>query len=110
MFKHTFDVIEDYVCYVLVTVGAIALSVRLLTTLSSGDLVCIIIGVTNATEGHAGLGPYPPGGTLGMIGYAQTDEGCIRYCSNSIQRRLFTNLRLSLAEKCSVHSWNTCLT
>lgn len=38
VFKHTFDVIEDYVCYVLVTVGAIALSVRLLTTLSSGDL------------------------------------------------------------------------
>ena len=44
VFKHTFDVIEDYVSYVLVAVGAVSLSVRLLTTLSSGDLVCIIIG------------------------------------------------------------------
>ena len=79
VFKHTFDVIEDYVCYVLVTVGAIALSVRLLTTLASGDLMCIIVGVVNASEPHGGLGPYPPGGTLGMLGYAQTDETCIRY-------------------------------
>ncbi len=38
VFKHTLDVLEDYVCYVLVAVGAIALSVRLLTTLSTGDL------------------------------------------------------------------------
>ncbi len=38
VFKHTLDVIEDYVCYVLVAIGAIALSVRLLTTLSTGDL------------------------------------------------------------------------
>ena len=44
VFKHTFDVIEDYVSYILVAVGAISLSVRLLTTLSSGDLVCIVIG------------------------------------------------------------------
>ena len=47
VFKHTFDVIEDYVAYVLVAVGAISLSVRLLTTLSAGDLVCIIIGKDN---------------------------------------------------------------
>jgi hypothetical protein len=40
VFKHTFDVIEDYVNYILVAVGGIALSVRLLTTLSTGDLVC----------------------------------------------------------------------
>ena len=39
VFKHTFDVIEDYVNYILVAVGGIALSVRLLTTLSTGDLV-----------------------------------------------------------------------
>ena len=38
VFKHTFDVIEDYVSYVLVALGAIALSVKLLTTLSTGDL------------------------------------------------------------------------
>lgn len=39
VFKHTFDVIEDYVNYILVAIGGIALSVRLLTTLSTGDLV-----------------------------------------------------------------------
>ena len=44
VFKHTFDIVKDYVSYALVAVGAITLSVRLLTTLSSGDLVCIIIG------------------------------------------------------------------
>ena len=39
VFKHTFDVIEDYVTYMLIAVGGIALSVRLLTTLATGDLV-----------------------------------------------------------------------
>ena len=76
VFKHTFDILKDYVSYALVAVGAITLSVRLLTTLSSGDLVCIIIGVKNATE--ADLGPYPSGGTLGMLNYASTDPLCIR--------------------------------
>ena len=76
VFKHTFDVLEDYVSYILITVGAISLSVRLLTTLGSGDLMCIIIGVENDTS--TGLGPYVSGGTLGMINYAQTDEACIR--------------------------------
>ncbi len=38
VFKHTVDVLEDYVCYVMVAVGAIALSVRLITTLSTGEL------------------------------------------------------------------------
>ena len=38
VFKHTLDVLEDYVSYILITVGALALSVRLLTTVSTGDL------------------------------------------------------------------------
>ena len=50
VFKHTVDVIEDYVAYILVAVGTIALSVRLLTTLGFGDLVCIIIGECNQPE------------------------------------------------------------
>ena len=37
--KRKFDVIEDYVTYMLIAVGGIALSVRLLTTLATGDLV-----------------------------------------------------------------------
>jgi len=38
VFKHTLDVLEDYICYILISVGAIALSVKLLTTLSTGDV------------------------------------------------------------------------
>ena len=80
VFKHTFDVLEDYVSYILIAVGTIALSVRLLTTLGSGDLVCVIVGVQhNGTTGAtSGLGPYTAGGTLAMVGYAQTDPSCIR--------------------------------
>jgi hypothetical protein len=76
VFKHTFDIIKDYVSYVLIAVGAISLSVRLLTTLSTGDLVCIIVGVKGADEGT--LGPYPSGGSLGLLNYAQTEPVCIR--------------------------------
>ena len=44
VFKHTADVIRDYLCYLLTSVGAIALSVRFLSALGSGDVVCIISG------------------------------------------------------------------
>lgn len=60
--------------------GALCLSIRLLTTLGTGDLVCILMGVeqdgkSNFTDS---LGPYPSGGTLGMINYANTDDNCIK--------------------------------
>ena len=38
VFKHTLDVAQDYAAATMVAVGAVALSVRLLTTLGSGDL------------------------------------------------------------------------
>ena len=44
MFKHTADVVEDYICYFLTAIGAIALSVRFLSSLGTGDLSCIIAG------------------------------------------------------------------
>ena len=78
---------EDYVSYILIAVGTVALSVRLLTTLGSGDVTCIIVGVTNeignettddATEFGGPLGPYPSGGTFGMLNYAQTHKSCVR--------------------------------
>ncbi len=59
VFKHTVDVLEDYVCYVMVAVGAIALSVRLITTLSTGELCkeafsnifwLLFVGVCRVTE------------------------------------------------------------
>jgi hypothetical protein len=28
VFKHTFDVVEDYVCYAMMAIGAVALSVK----------------------------------------------------------------------------------
>ncbi len=46
VFKHTFDVIEDYVTYMLIAVGGISLSVRLLTTLATGDLVNNYFNIT----------------------------------------------------------------
>ena len=45
VFKHTADVVEEYVCYFLTALGAIALSVRFLTSLGAGDLSCIIAGM-----------------------------------------------------------------
>ena len=51
MFKHTADVVEDYICYFLTAVGAIALSVRFLSSLGTGDLSCIIAGeIVNAIK------------------------------------------------------------
>lgn len=44
VFKHTFDVIEDYLCYFLTGIGSIALAVRFLTSLGSGEVVCAIKG------------------------------------------------------------------
>ena len=44
VFKHTAVVIEDYLCYFLTAVGAIALSIRFLSSLGTGDLSCIITG------------------------------------------------------------------
>ena len=68
VFKHTFDVVEDYVTYILITIGAIALSIRLLTTLGTGDVQCFLLMVNaSAYNGTEDLGPYPSGGTLGTI-------------------------------------------
>ena len=44
VFKHTCDVIEDYLCYFLTGIGSIALAVRFLTSLGSGEVVCAIKG------------------------------------------------------------------
>ena len=81
VFKNVFDVIEDYISYLLISVGAISLSVRLLTTLGTGDVSCIIIGASNEVlniTSASGLGPYPRGGSTAMVNYAQTHPNCIR--------------------------------
>ena len=77
VFKHTFDVVEDKVTYILITIGAIALSIRLLTTLGTGDVQCFLLMVNaSAYIGTEDLGPYPSGGTLGFVNYAQVSQSC----------------------------------
>ena len=81
MFKHTFDVLQNYVSYVLVTIGTIALSIRWLTTLGAGDISCMILGVTNTNKSLISLGdlsPYPSGAAISMVNYAQINYECIR--------------------------------
>ena len=42
-------------------------------------LVNLFVGVQyNGTSSSLGIDPYPSGGTLGMLGYAQNDYQCIR--------------------------------
>ena len=69
----------QYSFHLQIALGGICLSVRLLTTLGTGDLVCIIIGVKikGSNETLSDLGPYPSGGSVGMINYANTDSHCI---------------------------------
>lgn len=75
VFKHTFDVIEDYLCYLLTGIGSIALAVRFLTSLGSGEVVCILKGVShNASEGS--LSPYPSGTANALVAYANFHQGC----------------------------------
>ena len=61
--------------YLLIAAGTIALSVRVLTTLGSGDVSCVLL-LVNSTLSDAELGPYPSGNTLGLISYAQTSHEC----------------------------------
>ena len=44
MFKHTADVIWDYISFILTAIGGLAISVRFITTLGAGDLTCILEG------------------------------------------------------------------
>ena len=43
MFKHTFDVVRDYASYLLLAIGAIAISVRFLT-FGNGEIACMVLG------------------------------------------------------------------
>ena len=64
--------------YLLIATGTISLSVRLLTTLGTGDVQCILLLVNSTveTDEDKDLGPYPSGGTIGLVNYAQTSAAC----------------------------------
>ncbi|XP_023323607.1 uncharacterized protein LOC111697737 isoform X2 [Eurytemora carolleeae] len=82
VFKHTFDVIEDYLNSALLAVGAIALSVRFLSAMGTGDSVCVLLGVQyeNATAGDKDdniLFPYPSSIAVALTNYANFHEDCV---------------------------------
>ncbi len=55
------------------------MSVRILTTLGSGDLVCIVLAVEqDGNKTALDLGPYVGGGAFGMIAFANTEDNCIK--------------------------------
>ena len=78
VFKHTADVVEDYLCYLLVALGAVALSVRFLSSMGSGEAICLLTGLrhTNGTR-LVDLGPYPSGATLSIVNYANFNQRCV---------------------------------
>ena len=60
--------------------GTIALSIRWLTTFGTGDINCMIIGVSNSNTSITRLGellPYPNAAGIGMVNYAQMNHICI---------------------------------
>ncbi|TRY63902.1 hypothetical protein TCAL_14320 [Tigriopus californicus] len=78
VFQHTSDVLVDYVSYLMVTVGVVAISTRVLATLNSGDLLCMLLSVEVDNQTVVDLGPYSAGGTIGIINYANSERACIR--------------------------------
>ena len=67
LFKNSFDVVEDQVNKGLLALATIGLAVRFLANLPSGDLLCIVVGVSNGTgldlktmagPAHASLAAY----------------------------------------------------
>lgn len=78
MFQHTSDVLVDYVSYLMVTIGVVAISTRVLATLNSGDLLCMLLAVEVDNQTVVDLGPYTAGGTIGIVNYANSERSCIR--------------------------------
>ena len=78
VFKHTADVVEDYFCYLLVALGAVGLSVRFLSSMGTGEAICVIAGLkeVNGTS-LDNLGPYPAGGTLSIVNFANFNQKCV---------------------------------
>ena len=52
VFKNTYDAIEEQLNKMLVSVAAVALAVRFVANLASGDLLCIVNDVQGPTEGY----------------------------------------------------------
>ena len=78
VFKHTADVVEDYFCYLLVALGAVALSVRFLSSMGTGEAICVLTGLREQNGTRLdNLGPYPSGGTISIVNYANFNQECV---------------------------------
>eukprot|EP00092_Neocalanus_flemingeri_P001833 GFUD01001954.1.p1 GENE.GFUD01001954.1~~GFUD01001954.1.p1 ORF type:complete len:952 (+),score=205.85 GFUD01001954.1:214-3069(+) len=72
VFKNSFDVIEDQVNRGLVALAAIALAVRFLANLPSGDLLCIVVAVNGTLKFDSLAGPFH----ASLSSYAAQDPAC----------------------------------
>jgi len=72
VFKNSFDVIEDQVNKGLVALAAIALAVRFLANLPSGDLLCIVVAVNGSLDFNSLAGPFH----ASLSSYAAQDPAC----------------------------------
>ena len=72
VFKNSFDVLEDQVNKGLVALAAIALAVRFLANLPSGDLLCIVVAVNGSLNFDSLAGPFH----ASLASYAAQDPAC----------------------------------
>ena len=72
VFKNSFDVVEDQVNKGLVALAAIALAVRFLANLPSGDLLCIVVAVNGSLSFDSLAGPFH----ASLSSYAAQDPAC----------------------------------
>jgi hypothetical protein len=77
VFRHTFDVLGDYLTYGLFSVGSLALTVRLASSQTNGDLDCVLVGLANGSE-VGSVHPFIDGNARALNAYAQADQRCIQ--------------------------------
>ncbi|XP_023343416.1 uncharacterized protein LOC111712896 [Eurytemora carolleeae] len=85
VFKHTFDVLEDYISGFLIAAGAISLSVRFLTSLGTGDAICLLIGIDHPNGSYEAklenaMWPYGSSSVVPYTNYANFHQDCINAC------------------------------
>ena len=59
VFKNTYDALEEQLNKILEAVAAVALAVRFVSNLASGDLLCIVHDIKGSTEGWLALHMHP---------------------------------------------------
>ena len=52
VFKNTYDAIEEQINKILVSVAAVALAVRFVSNVASGDLLCVVNDIKGTGHGY----------------------------------------------------------